>query len=183
MIQASMSADSCQATIKPGIQPSPSASQHHMCESRGSMLRTSHCSSTASSHACACVGLKSGKARTNLQHRLPAETGREPGESRESNKTRVEQGDMQAFCHRSASDFGRLCGRRLHCSSSTLQLSSCTIDSFPEGSIGRQCRNSHGCHRGMLWCRSPCSACLPRPLHMQAKKRGWHCPVDKLQEK
>ena len=45
--------------------------------------------------ACACVGLKSGKARTNLQHRLPAETGREPGESRESNKTRVEQGDMQ----------------------------------------------------------------------------------------
>ena len=45
--------------------------------------------------ACACVGLKSGKARTSLQHRLPAETGREPGESRESNKTGVEQGDMQ----------------------------------------------------------------------------------------
>ena len=43
----------------------------------------------------ACVGLKSGKARTSLQHRLPAETGREPGESRESNKTGVEQGDMQ----------------------------------------------------------------------------------------
>ena len=41
--------------------------------------------------ACACVGLKSGKARTSLQHRLPAETGREPGESRESNKTGVEQ--------------------------------------------------------------------------------------------
>ena len=45
--------------------------------------------------ACACVGLKSGKARTSLQHRLPAETGREPGESRESNKSGVEQGDMQ----------------------------------------------------------------------------------------
>ena len=47
------------------------------------------------SNAHACVGLKSGKARTSLQHRLPAETGREPGESRESNKTGVEQGDMQ----------------------------------------------------------------------------------------
>ena len=43
----------------------------------------------------ACVGLKSGTARTSLQHRLPAETGRGPGESKESNKTGVEQGDMQ----------------------------------------------------------------------------------------
>ena len=53
------------------------------------------CQRSTAQRRLACVGLKSGKARTSLQHRLPAETGREPGESRESNKTGVEQGDMQ----------------------------------------------------------------------------------------